>query len=171
LVGGSLRRINEREMRERERERAGNDIDNWTAIGRNWSDGRVEVLLVSLPPADNDTYLMTAAEEGCEAAVKALMRHGDLDVGATDELGGTAMHKATEKGREDVVGLLIGYGGHIDAKDNDVWASLHQTAKNGLKEVAGLLIAHGAHVDAQQWIHTSSSCGSGWTRRSGWLAC
>jgi len=65
------------------------------------------------------------------------------DVNAGDRGGATPLHVAAEKGRKEVVEVLIAKGADVNAKDSDGSRPLRLGTKEGKKDVAELLRKHG----------------------------
>jgi hypothetical protein len=61
----------------------------------------------------------------------------------------TALHRAAERGREEVVGLLIEKGADVNATANFDWTPLHVAAQSGKLSVVKRLVKAGAKVDAR----------------------
>ena len=61
------------------------------------------------------------------------------DVDAKAEYGGTALHRAAEKGHEAAVRVLLEHRVDADAKDNSGETALHRAARGGHNAVVRLL--------------------------------
>jgi ankyrin repeat protein len=84
-----------------------------------------------IPTYGGTTALMAAAginwvvdqtyDEGAGALLEAVTLCADLglDVNATNSMGLTALHGATNRGSDDVVRLLVSRGARLDATDNE----------------------------------------------------
>lgn len=69
-------------------------------------------------PAERETSLHKAADDGDIAGVKRLLDEG-VDVNVRDEGGATPLHVASFRGHHDVIKLLLAKGADIKAKDKD----------------------------------------------------
>lgn len=56
-----------------------------------------------------------------------------------DKQGRTAVHLASAHGHENMVGLLLGQGGEINAQDKKQWSPLHYASRYGYLAVVKLL--------------------------------
>jgi len=66
------------------------------------------------------TLLLSAAEDGSEAAVRLLLRQKDINPNTRDKAGRTPLSLASEKGHDEVVKLLLGREDvNPDIPDND----------------------------------------------------
>jgi ankyrin repeat protein len=103
----------------------------------------IQVCLQLGSPRPSAKYrILHASEIGDVENLKILLEANPTLVNAA-EYGETALHKAAEKGHQDVVKLLIATGAVVDANECG-WTPLG-SARN--KEVAEILIAAGADVN------------------------
>ncbi len=97
-----------------------------------------------LPPQDRGTELHEAARRGDVAAVRTLLDAG-VPVDIKSEYGATALSFACDKGRAEVVKLLIERGADINVADTFYQATpIVWAASNGHGEVVRLLVDAGA---------------------------
>jgi hypothetical protein len=61
----------------------------------------------------------------------------------------TALHRAAERGHEEVVGFLIKKGADVNATANFGWTPLHVAAQRGALSAVKRLVKAGAKVDAR----------------------
>lgn len=93
--------------------------------------------------------LQLAAAFGLIKIVGQLLENG-IDIAATDEDGGTALHRAAENGHVDVVMLLLHKGADINfQKKKQRLTALHLAALNGHSAVVKSLLQEGAQADLQ----------------------
>lgn len=114
-------------------------------------------LLVLLVPAalssqDAGDELRRAAAAGDLAKVKELLDKG-ADVNAANPYGGTALAFACDKGRTEVVKLLLERGANPNTKDTFYnFTPITWAAQRGYGEIIRLLLDKGAEVDNQTLI-------------------
>ncbi|KAF5016316.1 hypothetical protein F66182_12037 [Fusarium sp. NRRL 66182] len=93
--------------------------------------------------------LQLAAAFGLIKIVGQLLENG-IDIAATDEDGGTALHRAAENGHVDLVMLLLHKGADINfQKKKQRLTALHLAALNGHSAVVKSLLQEGAQADLQ----------------------
>jgi len=92
--------------------------------------------------AQGKTPLSLAARNGCEAVLKLLLAHFDVDINSRDLSGNTALSFAAENGYEAVIKLLLAQPNvEADSKNKKGWTSLSLTAWRGHEGVVKLLLA------------------------------
>ena len=101
------------------------------------------VVLVGCGPSVSDISIIDAARDGNIEAVKQHLAAG-ADVNAKDENGWTPLNSAAEKGRNQIVKLLIEKGADLNAGTPLIFA-----AGEGHMEVVELLIAAGTDVNTK----------------------
>lgn len=111
------------------------------------------VLLLLLTGAANaqdpGDELRRAASSGDLATVKELLDQG-VDVNAANQYGGTALAFACDKGRTEVVKLLLERGANPNTKDTFYnFTPIGWAAQKGHGEIVRLLVSKGAEADNQ----------------------
>lgn len=92
-------------------------------------------------------FLITSATKGqIEEVRKALKSGADINY-KENQLGSTALIKASQKGYPEIVKLLIERGAKLDIQRNDGGTALHMAAQNGHAEIIKLLIEGGANLN------------------------
>lgn len=91
--------------------------------------------------------LMRFADRGKLAQVELLIPYVDVD--ARDEDEQTALIRAAERGRTEVVAALIEAGADVDATAKRGWTALHHAVDRGDQETAQLLVDRGADLTAK----------------------
>ena len=90
--------------------------------------------------------LITAASEGDENEVKALLDYGNIDIDRGDYDHRTALHLAAGEGRLEVVFMLCAAGADVNVEDR--WGNRPmddaRNAKNNSSEIMSLLSKYGA---------------------------
>eukprot|EP00435_Cladocopium_sp_Y103_P076030 s2_g73.t1 len=102
------------------------------------------------PAAKDCKGIHQAAEEGNVGAVRHFLRVDPESLERKDEKrkGRTPLHLAAEKGRVEVVALLLRFGASVEATDRDGWTAWLGAAEYGHAAVVEQLISAGAKVDA-----------------------
>lgn len=92
--------------------------------------------------SNGSAALHLAAELGNESLVRLLLQAMDPDV--VDYTRRTALQKAVEAEKEEVVELLLSAAADVNTKD--VWgnSALHIAVKSGSERLTRLLLDHGA---------------------------
>jgi ankyrin repeat protein len=133
--------------------------------------GLIVTLLFNVPELEEQPRTDDAFQAALVAAIHRFAEDGELDhlraildkyprlVNTKETFGGvrkpywsddyTALHRAAERGREEVVGLLIEKGADVDATANNGWTPLHMAAQSGKLSVVKRLVKAGAKVDAR----------------------
>ena len=88
-----------------------------------------------------------AAFHGHYACIEALLTAKNLDVNAIDNLGGTALMKASFKGNTPVVNLLLSNGANVNMKDNKGMLALHFASERGHIECIDVLADNQANIN------------------------
>ena len=96
----------------------------------------------------SSAQLYDAAGHNDVALVGSLVSKG-ADVNATNPVGRTPLHLATEPGCAGVADLLITKGARVNAKDDNGATPLHYAANNGAMDVVRLLYARDADANAK----------------------
>lgn len=91
--------------------------------------------------------LLTAAEAGDAARVRALLVAAPELVDATGPYGKTALHLAAEKDHVEVARVLLAHGARLDLETTWEMTPLEWAANLGSQRVADLLLAEGAVLD------------------------
>lgn len=144
-----------------------------TPAERALAEGRCAAALPLLPReaggpgADGRTLLHRAAEGGCAAAVKELVRRGAA-VEAADRAGLTPLHVAALGGREEVVAELLAAGASPSATTPAGRTPLHLASLGSHPVAASLLLAKGADPNAKDRagrgpLHLAAAAGDGAT--------
>ena len=95
-------------------------------------------------------YNITPLHEAGSLKVAELLIAKGADVNAMSYIGGTPLHWAIIKGKNDVVKLLIANGANVNAKNIWGYTALHIVVEKGKKKgLIELLIAKGANVNAK----------------------
>ena len=85
-----------------------------------------------------------------DAKVECLLQHGAASqVKARDNLGETALHKATRCGRSHSVKVLLQHGALVDAECNRGGTALFQACAHGNVACLHELVKHGADLEAR----------------------
>ena len=90
--------------------------------------------------------LAIASAGGNVEIVKSLLEHSSIDVEATDDVGNTALHVATERKHPSVVKVLLKHGAHVDAVNDRARTPLMQACQAGNTKSIELLLTHKANV-------------------------
>ena len=144
-----------------------------TPVERALAEGRCEAGLALLPRdvggpgAEGRTLLHRAAEGGCAAAVKELVRRGAA-VDAADPAGLTPLHVAALGGRGEAVAELLAAGASPSATTPAGRTPLHLAALGRHPVATKLLLAKGADPDAKDRagrgpLHLAAAAGDGAT--------
>lgn len=144
-----------------------------TPAERALAEGRCEAALALLPReaggpgAEGRTLLHHAAEGGCAAAARELVRRGAA-VDAADRAGLTPLHLAALGGREEVVAELLAAGASPSATTPAGRTPLHLAALGSHPVAASLLLAKGADPNAKDRagrgpLHLAAASGDGAT--------
>ena len=97
--------------------------------------------------AASDLSFHGSARAGCLARVEELLGAGE-PVDGRDPYDWTALHRAAETGRVDVLAVLSEWGADLEAKTVDGATPLHIAAGNGQLAAVRSLLASGAQLDA-----------------------
>jgi ankyrin repeat protein len=100
--------------------------------------------LVSTEQPSLELQLHAAARAGDVAALKNLLRYGDVDVDAKNYEAETALSQAARDGHRDVVELLLKAGADPNRKSDAGRTPLAWAAQNGDEEMVKLLLRWGA---------------------------
>lgn len=144
-----------------------------TPAERALAEGRCEAALPLLPheaggpSSDGRTLLHRAAEGGCAAGVKELVRRG-APLGAADRAGLTPLHVAALCGRAEVVAELLAAGASPSATTPNGRTPLHLASLGGHPVAARLLLSKGADPNAKDRagrgpLHLAAAAGDGAT--------
>ena len=98
------------------------------------------------------TPLGLAASKGYEGILGSLLQHGADIEQQTYRRGITALGKACEAGREEIVEILLKSGARTSTRYNDGSTALMVAAKQGRLSVAKKLIHHGADIGASTYL-------------------
>jgi ankyrin repeat protein len=106
-------------------------------------------LKAELPKLEIEQSLLQAIKAGNIEAVKQHLEAG-TDVNASDNLGRTALHKASGwQGQREIVELLISNGADVNAKRSDGAIPLHYAVYYNRMENAEILLSNGADLNAK----------------------
>jgi len=95
--------------------------------------------------------LLVAAGDGNLDIVRELLKNGAY-VNAKNNVGETALIKASEKGHKDIVDLLLAWGADWNVRtDDEGYAPLHSAASSGHKDIVDLLLERGASVETRDF--------------------
>jgi ankyrin repeat protein len=128
-------------------------------------DGRTVRSGVDTPNCQGVTPLHLAAAVGCEPIVRELLQFGACPNLPSGVGGESALHRAAACGHIDVVGLLVGHGAFVNARDDLGETPLHYAVREGLPSVISVLLAHGAdpalpNDDCETPLHLASVIGN-----------
>eukprot|EP00439_Symbiodinium_sp_Y106_P001201 s1725_g1.t1 len=101
----------------------------------------------SAPNRFRGTALISAAEEGLQEVVKAMVKAG-AQLEARDERGNTALLSAAYFGHLKVVGVMVKAGARLEARDEDGATALTIASFSGHLEVVEALVKAGAQLEA-----------------------
>jgi ankyrin repeat protein/Mg2+ and Co2+ transporter CorA len=90
----------------------------------------------------------TGKKELCEMLLKR-QRPPRANVNAVEIRQKTALHLAIAHGRDDIVEMLLVYGGNVMARSDGGWTPLHNACANGTVKVVRTLLLAGADVNAK----------------------
>jgi hypothetical protein len=93
--------------------------------------------------------LFNAAENGDLEMVKALLKENPKLISSRNDECDTPLHRASDRGHEDMVSLLLAKKAKVTAVDKYGDTPLHLAAEMGHKDVAKLLLARGAKINAK----------------------
>ncbi|RFU80736.1 pfs, nb-arc and ankyrin domain [Trichoderma arundinaceum] len=93
------------------------------------------------------TPLLRAAENGHEAIVRLLLKHG-ADIEAKDSVNGTALNIAASHGYDAVIMPLLESGADTEARVKGN-TSLHKAVSGGYEAIVRLLLDAGANFESQ----------------------
>ena len=80
-----------------------------------------------------------------DESVRLIIAGADIDV--KSENGWTTLIAAAQRGRTEVIGLLVDKGANINAQDNDGWSALIWATEVGRNEAVRVLIDKGADIE------------------------
>ncbi len=125
----------------------------------------LSVLIIAAHPGaaadDRGDELRRAASAGDLAKVKELLGAG-VDVNAANSYGGTALAFAADKGRTEVVNLLLERGAAVNVKDSFYGATpLTWAVSHGYAEIARALLAKGAEGEVEALMSAAGEGHSG----------
>lgn len=96
---------------------------------------------------DEDPFpLHTAARNGNDAKLRALVASGRVAVDVMNEFGTTALHHATGGGHLGCVRELLSLGADVDRSDKTGCTPLQVATLVGKEDIVGLLLAQGADI-------------------------
>ena len=101
---------------------------------------------------NEDAAICTAAEKWNLSEVEDLLKTDYSLIKARARRKWTPLHFAANNGHKEIVELLLGRGGEVDAVDDDGITPLHAAAFNGgrcCQEIMELLLTKGAKIDAK----------------------
>ncbi|OJD33069.1 ankyrin repeat protein [Diplodia corticola] len=107
-----------------------------------------------------DTPLHLAVEHGCVGIVENLLKNqtNPADADAVNSKKQSAIHIAAEKGRSDVVRLLVEYSKNLNARDDEMgWTALHLAAQKGDEEMVQLLLDRDADPELSDWSESEDT--------------
>jgi ankyrin repeat protein len=90
----------------------------------------------------------TGKKELCEMLLKR-QRAPRANVNAVEDRQKTALHLAVTHGRDDIIELLLVYGGNVMAKSDGSWTPLHNACKTGIVKIVRTLLTAGADINAK----------------------
>ena len=97
---------------------------------------------------DGNTSLILAAYCGHTETVRYLVCLPEVDVNHRNNDNETALRRAADEGKTDVVQVLIDAGADIDTKNEDGSSPLHMASRSGALKVVKMLVKAGARVNA-----------------------
>jgi TonB family protein len=98
---------------------------------------------------DPDRLLLAWSAIGRDGAVRELLEENDqVDIGARDDEGWTALMHAARGGYADTVEVLLEHGANVYSENNEGATALHIAAQYGKSEVVELLLKAGADYEA-----------------------
>jgi ankyrin repeat protein len=95
--------------------------------------------------ADGGAALMIAAQNGHDAMVDTLLKHG-ANVNANIGQGRTALMAAASGGHSAIMQTLLQHGAVVDAQDENGWTALTWAARDSGQACVRLLLDRGASV-------------------------
>ncbi|KAG9200830.1 hypothetical protein G6514_006686 [Epicoccum nigrum] len=138
------------------------DSEGWKRFQRSAENGNASILVLLIQSGriatnTRDTYgytpLLLAATNGYKHTVKILLEIGGIDVEAKRDGTGpyrlhTPLMHASEKGRKDIVEMLLSSKANAEARNPDGQTSLIMAASNGHKDTVEALLST-ADVEAK----------------------
>ena len=111
-----------------------------------------------------DAALLAAARSAHWAAAMALLKSGDANANARDDIGGHALVLAAAAGQDELVRELLKRGAEIDRLGDTGFSALGAAAFAGRRSTVRLLLRAGADVErwgagGQTALHLASLCG------------
>ena len=105
--------------------------------------------LPSQSAQDSDRLLLAWSAIGREDAVEGLLSENEeVDIGARDDDGWTALMHAARGGHQGTVKVLLEHGANVHSENNEGGTALHVAAEYGRSEVVRLLLEAGADYEA-----------------------
>jgi TonB family protein len=99
---------------------------------------------------DPDMLLLAWSAAGRDDAVRRLLdENDDVDIGARDDEGWTALMHAVRGGHEETVEVLLEHGANVHSENNDGGTALHVAAEYGRTAIAEALLKAGADYEAR----------------------
>lgn len=111
--------------------------------------GYTQALNEALGQEELNIRLERAVWDGNLHSVKSLIGLGADPKNASGSDGSTPLHLAADRGREDIVGLLLDRGADPNARNRDGSTPLHYAALNDHAGPVGLLLDRGADPNAR----------------------
>ncbi|CAF0792377.1 unnamed protein product [Didymodactylos carnosus] len=78
--------------------------------------------------------------------VRRLLQSGNYNPNTANEDGLSPIHQCSIDNSEQLLLLLIEFGGDVNARDRDLWTPLHAAATCGHMQICKILIEHGAEL-------------------------
>ncbi|CAF0786789.1 unnamed protein product [Rotaria sp. Silwood1] len=104
---------------------------------------RSKNFLVQFP--ENIVLLEATARQDVDE-VRNLLQSGKYNPNTANEDGLTPIHQCSIDNSDQILRLLIEYGGDVNAKDRDLWTPLHAAATCGHIQICKILIENGAEL-------------------------
>ncbi len=112
------------------------------------SMGLICLILLTLAEGAAAQEILTAADQGDLARVRALLAEDPARISIRDEAGYTPLHKAAYSGHGEVAQALLAAGADPNAASGSGSTPLHGAAFGGHLEAARVLLENGAQIEA-----------------------
>ena len=121
------------------------DSTEWQNV---WQTSNCFDLTVSSIEIDDDLFdrFHDAAYEGDVSLVESMLQEG-VPVDCVNRLDETALFRAAEYNRTDVIRLLLQKGADVNKRDRFGDTPVHYAAMNNSTEAIAMLIEHGASIN------------------------
>jgi ankyrin repeat protein len=113
-----------------------------------WASGIRSIAGTRVYNPSLDDAMITAMMDGSEEQIRELLEAGGNPNAQRRPESPAVLAIAAARGRDDVIGMLLDAGAHIDATDAFHTTALMSAAEMGRTESVQLLLSRGARVDA-----------------------